>query len=80
MMSSKDKVITSPTVGSGVCLVVLCPETARCESECPLYCVELFCALSPHEFDQPHYKLLLISLQNFTDHITNFTDLITKLY
>ena len=51
MTSSKDKAITSPTVGSGVCLVVLCPETVRRESECPLYRVVLFCALSPHEFD-----------------------------
>jgi hypothetical protein len=33
--------MTTILVGRGHCLIVLCTETGRCESQCPLYCVRL---------------------------------------
>ena len=54
----------SHTVGSVSCLVVLCADTARHESRCPLYRVPLFCA-------QSHYKLVVTDLQAFINLIIN---------
>ena len=55
----------SHTVGSVSCLVVLCPDTVRRESRCPLYRVPNFCA-------QSHGKLVLTGLQAFANLIINF--------
>ena len=77
----------SHTVGSVSCLVVLCTDTARRESRCPLYHVPLFVHKVTTNLYWLIYKILPTWLLTFTDLLSNFdwpylqtfTDLITKL-
>ena len=67
-MSSRDKVITSLIVGNVICLVVLWPETVRCETRCPLNHTMLFSYLSPKV---PLPWLINIILVNIVHTLTN---------